>query len=106
MSKPIRLRTPAQADVDAAIEHYEAAGGPQLAQRFIDDFEATLNFLRQHPASGSPRWSYELRMPGLRHSPFSRFPFLVIYLTRAEEVDVLRIAHAHRDIPSLLIDSD
>jgi hypothetical protein len=33
----------------------------------------------RHPASGSPRFSHELDIPGLRHWAVQGFPYLVFY---------------------------
>ena len=44
--------------------------------------------------------SYELEIPGLRVRPVTRFPYLVFYVVGDKIVDVWRILHSRRDIPS------
>jgi toxin ParE1/3/4 len=56
----------------------------------------------EHPAAGSPRYTHELDLPGLRVWPVRRFPYLVFYVEGAEEIDVWRILHGRRDVPAWL----
>ena len=89
-------------DVHAAIEHYRAEVGPDVAVAFVDAVEQTFDLLARHPAVGSPRYAHELDLPGLRSQPIAGFPFLAFYVERADHVDVWRILHGHRDIPESL----
>ena len=54
----------------------------------------------QHPAVGSPRFAFELRLEGLRAWPLRRYPYLVFYVEREDHLDVWRVLHAQRDIPA------
>ena len=56
--------------------------------------------------AGSPRFSYELGLPGLRAYALQRFPYLVFYVEREDFVDVWRVLHGHRDIPAWLSEQD
>ena len=93
-------RLQAQQDINGAIEHYlqENAGFAALA--FIDALEQAFAHLGRHPGMGSLRYSHELGLPGLRCWPLRRYPYLIFYVARADHVDVWRVLHAGRDIPS------
>ena len=99
---PVVPRRAAVDDVHAAIEHYRAEVGPDVAVAFVDAVEQTFDLLARHPAVGSPRYAHELDLPGLRSQPIAGFLFLVFYVERADHVDVWRVLHGHRDIPESL----
>ena len=56
-------------------------------------------------AGKSVPWQ-ELNLPGLRSQKLKRYPYLVFFMAREDHVDVWRILHAQRDIPSWLQDSE
>ncbi len=101
-AKPIRLSTAASRDADAAVAYYLAQGGPSVALRFVAALEQALGKVAHNPAAGSPRYMHELDLPGLRVWRLRRFPHLVFYVEGQEEIDVWRILHGQRDIPSWL----
>jgi toxin ParE1/3/4 len=53
----------------------------------------------RRPPIDSPLYGYELNLPGLRHKRLKRYPHLVFWVERADQVDVWRVPHAQRDIP-------
>ena len=57
-----------------------------------------------HPAIGSPRYAHELNLPGLRCLTLTRYPHIVFYVERDDYIDVWRVLHGMRDIPSSLRD--
>ena len=70
MSKPIRQRPAAGADV-VAIADYLHAEAPRAALAFLDAVESAYALLSEHPASGSRRHAHilpELPTP-LRYHP-------------------------------------
>jgi toxin ParE1/3/4 len=99
---PVVPRRAAVDDVHAAIEHYRAEAGHEIAVAFVDALEQTFDLLARHSAAGSPRYAHELDLPGLRSHPIAGFPFLVFYVERANHLDVWRVLHGHRDIPESL----
>lgn len=101
-SAPIVLRETARRDVEAAIDFYAAEAGEAVALGFVDALERAFRAIRRHPSAGSPRYAVELDLPGLRSRALRRFPYLVFYVDGADEVDVWRVLHAHRDIPAWL----
>ena len=98
--KPIVLRERARRDIDEAIEHYLSETDPAVALKFIDALEDALRQIGEQPASGSPRRAHELEIPGLRFRSIGRFPYLVFYVEREADIDVWRVLHGARDIPS------
>ena len=69
---------------------------------FVDALEDTLQQIGERAASGSPRHAHELDVPGLRFRSVGRFPYLVFYVERDADIDVWRVLHGARDIPSWL----
>ena len=130
MAKPVELRQLAADDIDAALSYYRReageslatrfvdaraalgsaptaeTAGESLATRFVDALETELSHLSRHPLIGSLRYSYELNIPALRSWPLKAFPYIVFYIDRAEFVDVWRVLHARRDIPTGLAPPD
>ena len=100
--KPVITREQAQRDIDEAIDYYLKEAGDRVALRFIDAVEAAFRSIGQAPAAGSPRYAYELNLPGLRTRLLKRFPYLVFYVETADHIDVWRVLHAKRDIPAWL----
>lgn len=103
-ARSVQLRERAAADIDRAVDHYLGEADPEVALRFVDAVERAVGRIGRSPQSGSLRFSYELEMPGLRVRPLARFPCLVFYIVSDEVVDVWRILHTRRDIPSALGD--
>jgi toxin ParE1/3/4 len=97
--KPVVLRTQAEQDIEEAIEYYVSEGAEQAALAFVDALEQAFTQIERHPAIASPRYAHELDLPGLRHWPVKRFPYLVFYVELDEHIDVWRVLHAQRDIP-------
>lgn len=102
--KPVIPREQATRDIEHAIDHYLGEGAAQAASDLIGALRAAYRPVGLHPGIGSPRYGYELDIPGLRGKPLERFPYTVVYVERTGHIDVLRILHQHRDIPELLRD--
>ena len=97
-----RLR--ARQDIDEALNYYVSEASDEVALQFIDALEAAYRHLLEHPASGSLRYSYELDLPGLRTWPLQGFPWLIFYRDTGQQVDVWRVLHGNRDIPTWMGD--
>jgi toxin ParE1/3/4 len=98
--KPVLLREVAQRDIRAAVDHYLREAGPDIAFGLIDALQSTYQAIAAHPALGSPRYALELALPGLRTLATKGFSYLLFYIDRGDHVDVWRVLHARRDIPS------
>ena len=92
----------AQQDIVEAIAHYLQEASDQVAFRFIDALEHAYIHISRHPATGSSRYAHELDIAELRAWQIARFPYLIFYITRPDHIDVLRVLHAQRDIPTWL----
>ena len=101
-ARPVRFRERAAGDIDQAVDFYLAEADTDVAVRFVDAVERAVGQIGRSPHSGSLRFSYELEIPGLRVRPLVRFPYLVFYVVGDEVVDVWRILHTRRDIPTAI----
>lgn len=92
--------------MDEALGHYMRDANGSVALGFIDDLQATYRLIAEHPASGSARYAYELQIANLRSLRLKRYPYLVFYVERPDHIDVWRVLHGMRDIPSWLVGPD
>ena len=100
--KPTIPRVVAQRDVEDAVDYYLNEASEQVALGFIDALEQAYTHIARRPATGSARYAHELDLPGLRAWPLKRYPFLVFYVEQPDHIDVWRVLHGQRDIPSWL----
>lgn len=98
------LRAAAQRDVEEAVAYYRSEAGADVALDFVDSVETAFRTLCDHPLIGSLRFAYELEIPDLRSWSLPRFPYVVFYLPDDEKIDIWRVLHARRDIPTFLTD--
>ncbi len=75
---------------------------PHMVGEFASTVDAELQYLRQHAATGSPRYGLQLGMPGLRSLPVKRFPYVIFFLDQGDHIVVVRVLHQARDIPAHL----
>ena len=99
-AKPVIPRELANRDVDDVIAYYIAQKADSAALGFIDALKQAYVHISRHPATGSPRYAQDLNLPGLRFWPLTRYPHLVFYVERADHIDVWRVLHGQRDIPT------
>lgn len=99
-AKPVVPRELANRDINDAIAYYLSEGAESAAFGFIDALEQAYAHIGHHPATGSPRYAHELKLPGLRFWPLAHFPQLVFYVERPEHIDVWRVLHGQSDIPA------
>jgi toxin ParE1/3/4 len=99
---PAQLRAAAERDVEDALVYYRDEAGPQIALDFLDALEAAVTHLCQYPLSGSLRFAFELEIPDLRSWTLQRFPYLVFYVPDDDRIDIWRVLHDRRDIPTFL----
>lgn len=101
-AKRVAVRHAAARDIDAAVSHYLHEGGAALATRFVAALEEAYRHIRRFPATGALRYATELGITGLRFWPLNKFPYLVFFVEREDQIDVLKVLHAKRDIPAWL----
>lgn len=100
--KPVVLRQQAEQDISEAVEHYRAEAGEAVALKVIDELERVLTRMATHPGTGSSRYAHDLGLPGLRFQLLRKHPYLVFYVEQENSIDVWRVLHGHRDIPTWL----
>ncbi len=104
--KAVIPRKRAEQDVDEAIDYYLSENAPEAALGFIDALEQSYGHIGRHPDTGSSRYAGELNLPGLRCWRLKKYPHLVFYVERSDHIDVWRVLHGMRDIPSWMQDPD
>ena len=100
--KPIVPRERADRDLDEAIAYY-AKEAPHVVDDLIDAFETAYNAISDAPRSGSLRYGTSLDIPGLRFTLIEQFPYAIFYIEHTHYIDVIRVLHQRRDIPTLLL---
>jgi toxin ParE1/3/4 len=105
-AKPVIQRGLAARDVDEIVGYYLETGSEAIALGFLDALESAYARIGPSPAIGSPRYAYELDLPGLRSWQLKGYPYLVFYVERADHIDVWRVLHARRDIPRWMQEPD
>ena len=105
-SKPIVPRTVALADIEQAVDYYAREAGLDVALRFVGAIEDAYRTIGLRPATGSPRLSHELNLPGLRSRTLKRFPYMIFYVEQVAHIEVWRVLHAQRDMAAWLATDD
>jgi toxin ParE1/3/4 len=98
--KPAFQRELARRDVEAAVDYYVGVAGPDVALGFIEALQSAYRAIGEHSGLGSPRYAQELALPDLRSLAVKGFPYLVFYIERDDHIDIWRVLHGRRDIPS------
>lgn len=102
--KPVVLRDKALHDFEQVIDHYRSGVSPLLARSFGVALQEAFRHLSLFPASGSTRYSRDLKVSGLRSWPVSGYPYLVFYAEQELSIDIYRVLHTARDLPKSLAD--
>jgi toxin ParE1/3/4 len=102
--KPVRTRAAADRDVDEALDYYMAEAGERVAASFARAVETAYRVIGDRPRTGSPRHGEQMHFEGLRTRRLGRFPYLVFYVERPRHIEVWRVLHAQRDIPTELVE--
>ena len=90
MSRPIRLSSAAQHDLQTAKDWYADKGVPGLELRFLDALEEVFTRMETFPAS------FRVVYRDVRQANLQRFPFGVFYHERGNDLYVLAICHHAR----------
>lgn len=99
----VSLRQRAIHDADTAFDYLQAEAPAGTAENFVGELERAFGLFARHPLTGSLRLAFELDIPNLRTWSLDRFPHLIFYVASGDQVDVWRILHTSRDIPTSLI---
>jgi toxin ParE1/3/4 len=85
------------------ITDYYVGINPDLADRFVNEFNATLYALCINPGLGSRRYAHFFPDRSLRVWQLDRFPFLIFYREDNGFLSIIRILHERRDLSADLI---
>src|SRR5437868_14398134 len=89
-------------DLEDVSEHIRQ-DSPRAALRFLEAAERTFNLLAGEPLMGRGYQAEDPHLSGLRCSRISGFEnYLVFYQPVAGGIEVVRVIHGARDIPSVL----
>lgn len=102
MARPVRFRELAATDLEGASAYCRQQVSEQTALEFIDAVQRGIQRISRSPNVGSLHFAYELGIPDLRAWPLQRFPYVVFYVVGKDEIDVWRILHSRRDLPTAL----
>jgi toxin ParE1/3/4 len=87
--KPYSFHPEAEAEADAAFEHYWAKSAA-AAFRFDEELRKAYRTLSSHPEICAPF------LHGTRRAILDRFPFSVVFRERLHEIQIVAVAHAKR----------
>lgn len=94
------------ADFEHIARWYVREAGAEVAQRWLDALDGTLEKLKTTPGLGRLRRFTHPELQGLRsfgiQRPFHRY--LVFYRWRDSELSVERVIHGSRDLPRRLLE--
>jgi toxin ParE1/3/4 len=104
MKYKLRILPAAEVDVDEAAI-FIARNNLTAALKFYDAVDQTFRQIREHPN----RWPrYELEHPDLANLHKRSIPkfdnYLIFYRIVTDVVEIIRVLHGARDIPSTLVD--
>ncbi|NOT46238.1 MAG: type II toxin-antitoxin system RelE/ParE family toxin [Acidobacteria bacterium] len=98
--KLVVRRRRADDDIELAISYYLDEAGTEIASAFLNQLEEAIRYISRQPAAGSQRYGYELQISDLRQWPIKRFPYLIFYVEKERCIEIARVLHSKRDIPS------
>src|SRR5262249_27610372 len=88
--KPVNIHRQAEAELDAAIAHYE---GEQigLGADFLAEVQRTTKLIQQFPQLGTPYQDSEFRTRKVK-----RFPYILVYCELADSIWLMAVGHSKR----------
>ncbi len=90
----LRMLAAARREAQVAANWYEGRRDG-LGHEFLDTLAQALESIEAEPLRYAPPENIRTRR-AIRCCPLRRFPYLVIYEIRADEIVVLAVAHGHR----------
>ena len=99
----LRIRPAARADLAEQVAFLVEQGGCDLGGRFIRAVQTTFELLVAAPRLGKARRFRNPMLQGIRSWPMDSFSHhLVFYRVTTTGIEVVRVIHGARDIPTLL----
>lgn len=94
----------ATTDIEDLADYYLRHGGRGVALRFVDQAERAFSQLVASPTIGAPLGLDELPYEDIRRWHIGGFDRLVIlYRQTADGIEVIRVLHTARDLPSVML---
>jgi plasmid stabilization system protein ParE len=81
-----------QNDFNAALDYYEAEGGPHLADRFEEEVRSCVAAIK----AGPTRFSFYQKSDRFRRIRLKSFPYIIVYRENAAAVRVSVLKHERR----------
>lgn len=99
-------REAARRDIVAQWVWYAENAGIEIADRFLQDADNTLNLLSTQPESGSSFFARKPELQGMRCFPVSDGfeKILLFYFPLQDGVDLVRVIHGSRDLEQLWVE--
>jgi toxin ParE1/3/4 len=88
--KRFRFRPEALAEFEEAVDYYLELS-PEVASKFVDAFEAAIDFIRANPQAAM-RVRADIRRWNLR-----RFPYALIFRRDDDVIEIIALMHARRE---------
>ena len=99
----VTTRPRARSDIIEQADFLEHVADLDVAERFLDAVEASLERLASMPLLGSPLHFANPVLAGLRRWPVESFEkHLIFYRPLPDGIEVIRVLHGSRDIPRIL----
>ena len=98
----LRVHALADQDTHRVINYYIDLQAAKAGKEFLVAVENAYKFIGRFPDAGSKRLGISMQLPELRTWSLTKFPYSVIYMCDAQEVDIFRLLHHKRDIPNYL----
>jgi toxin ParE1/3/4 len=97
-------REAARRDLIAQWVWYAENGSIEVADRFLQAADNTLQLLARQPESGSKFFVRKTELQGMRKFPISEGfeKILLFYFPLRDGVDLVRVVHGNRDLETLL----
>ena len=96
----------ARLDLARQYEWYELEAGVDIAERYLQAFQQTAQYVTNHPVVGILRRFRDPRLKGIRsvqvHGAFR--VHLVFYRIEEDVLVIFRVLHGMRDLPRRLIE--
>jgi len=90
-------------DVKSTIDYFDDVHADDVALRFLDALDQTIDFIREFPDLGNPWESTKPRHAGLRFRLVKGFEsYVLIYRRDDQQIIILRALYGSRNIDELL----